>query len=197
MTPGARIAAAIEILDQVGAGTPVEQALTRWARGSRYAGSKDRAAVLAFQQETADLARAVTGAGTASGEMRNKLAHLKVAAEALSTPNDAQRTTIQQIERLLDEVDVAMFGDRSVASRNEPVPFSIAQRVGTIRGWGWSHQSPVTGSDKTALEIAKSDFTTALASLRDIERRIEALERDLGSKGAPYTPGSGVPTWPN
>ncbi|MEO0503389.1 MAG: RsmB/NOP family class I SAM-dependent RNA methyltransferase, partial [Pseudomonadota bacterium] len=45
MTPGARVAAAIEILDQVGAGTPVEQALTRWARGSRYAGSKDRAAV--------------------------------------------------------------------------------------------------------------------------------------------------------
>ncbi|MEO1365008.1 MAG: RsmB/NOP family class I SAM-dependent RNA methyltransferase, partial [Pseudomonadota bacterium] len=45
MTPGARVAAAIEVLDHVGTGTPVEQALTRWARSSRYAGSKDRAAV--------------------------------------------------------------------------------------------------------------------------------------------------------
>ncbi|WP_187430635.1 Ribosomal RNA small subunit methyltransferase B [Roseobacter fucihabitans] len=45
MTPGARVAAAIEILDVIGAGTPAEQALTRWARASRYAGSKDRAAV--------------------------------------------------------------------------------------------------------------------------------------------------------
>jgi 16S rRNA (cytosine967-C5)-methyltransferase len=27
------------------AGMPAEQALTRWARGARYAGSKDRAAV--------------------------------------------------------------------------------------------------------------------------------------------------------
>ena len=45
MTPGARVAAAIEILDQVQDGMPVEQGLTRWARRSRFAGSKDRAAV--------------------------------------------------------------------------------------------------------------------------------------------------------
>lgn len=45
MTPGARIAAAIEILDQVQDGHPAEQALTRWARSSRFAGSGDRAAI--------------------------------------------------------------------------------------------------------------------------------------------------------
>lgn len=45
MTPGARVAAAIEILDIIRTGTPAEAALTRWARGSRFAGSKDRAAV--------------------------------------------------------------------------------------------------------------------------------------------------------
>lgn len=45
MTPGARIAAAIEILDGIVDGQPAEAALTRWARGSRFAGSGDRAAV--------------------------------------------------------------------------------------------------------------------------------------------------------
>lgn len=45
MTPGARIAAAAGILDAVLAGQPAEQALLRWSRGSRFAGSKDRAAV--------------------------------------------------------------------------------------------------------------------------------------------------------
>lgn len=45
MTPAARIAAAITILDSYVAGQPAEQALTNWARASRYAGSKDRAAV--------------------------------------------------------------------------------------------------------------------------------------------------------
>ncbi|MBZ8119485.1 RsmB/NOP family class I SAM-dependent RNA methyltransferase [Roseovarius sp. LXJ103] len=45
MTPGARVAAAAEILDRITEGTPAEKALTGWARGARYAGSKDRAAV--------------------------------------------------------------------------------------------------------------------------------------------------------
>ncbi|MGB7318571.1 MAG: RsmB/NOP family class I SAM-dependent RNA methyltransferase [Planktotalea sp.] len=45
MTPGARVQAAIECLDDIFAGTPAEKTLTGWARRSRFAGSKDRAAV--------------------------------------------------------------------------------------------------------------------------------------------------------
>lgn len=45
MTPAARLQAAIEILDDIATGKAAEQALTGWARRSRYAGSKDRAAV--------------------------------------------------------------------------------------------------------------------------------------------------------
>ncbi|WP_114964418.1 RsmB/NOP family class I SAM-dependent RNA methyltransferase [Alkalilacustris brevis] len=45
MTPAARLQAAIEVLDRITAGAPTEQALLNWARSSRFAGSKDRAAV--------------------------------------------------------------------------------------------------------------------------------------------------------
>lgn len=45
MTPGARIAAAIGVLDRILAGEPAEKALLNWSRGSRYAGSGDRSAV--------------------------------------------------------------------------------------------------------------------------------------------------------
>ena len=45
MTPGARVAAAIGVIDAVLAGAPAERALIAWARGARYAGSGDRAAV--------------------------------------------------------------------------------------------------------------------------------------------------------
>lgn len=45
MTPGARVAAAISVLDDVVGGMPAEQALLRWARASRFAGSGDRAAI--------------------------------------------------------------------------------------------------------------------------------------------------------
>lgn len=45
MTPAARVAAAIEILDGWLAGEAVERLLTSWARANRCAGSKDRAAI--------------------------------------------------------------------------------------------------------------------------------------------------------
>jgi 16S rRNA (cytosine967-C5)-methyltransferase len=45
MRPAARLAAAMEILDAILAGEAAERALLRWARASRFAGSKDRAAV--------------------------------------------------------------------------------------------------------------------------------------------------------
>ncbi len=45
MTPNARYAAAIDVLDRILGGEPAEKTLTNWARSNRYAGSKDRAGV--------------------------------------------------------------------------------------------------------------------------------------------------------
>ncbi|SLN35347.1 Ribosomal RNA small subunit methyltransferase B [Roseovarius albus] len=45
MTPAARVQTAIELLDEIQAGAPAEKVLTGWARRSRFAGSKDRAAI--------------------------------------------------------------------------------------------------------------------------------------------------------
>jgi len=70
MTPTARLSAAIALLDQILAGDPAERALTRWARASRFAGSKDRAAVrdivfdvLRRKRSLAHLGGAMTGRG--------------------------------------------------------------------------------------------------------------------------------------
>lgn len=65
MTPAARAAAAIAILDEIRAGTPAEAALTRWARASRFAGSGDRAALrdLVFDTLRRRRSRAALGGG--------------------------------------------------------------------------------------------------------------------------------------
>lgn len=77
MTPAARIAAAIEILDQHLAGTPAEKALTAWARRARFAGSKDRAAIrdhvfdaLRRKRSLAALGGAMTGRGLMLGALK-------------------------------------------------------------------------------------------------------------------------------
>ena len=77
MTPGARLAAAIELLDRILAGRPAEQALTGWARASRFAGSGDRAAIrdhvftaLRCRRSHAALGGAETGRGLILGALR-------------------------------------------------------------------------------------------------------------------------------
>ena len=52
MTPAARAAAAIEVLDAYRAGQPAEQVLTTWGRKNRFAGSGDRAAIRDIVFET-------------------------------------------------------------------------------------------------------------------------------------------------
>lgn len=77
MTPSARVAAAIDILDRVLAGQPAEQALITWARRNRYAGSGDRHAVrdLVFdaircKMSYAGLGHGLTGRGLMIGRLR-------------------------------------------------------------------------------------------------------------------------------
>lgn len=77
MTPGARLSAAIAVLDRVLAGEPAEKALTNWGRASRYAGSGDRAAVrdlvfdaLRRRGSAAAMGGGLTGRGLVLGRMR-------------------------------------------------------------------------------------------------------------------------------
>lgn len=77
MTPAARVQAAIDILDRILGGEPAERALTRWARASRFAGSKDRAAIrdhvfdaLRRRESYAWLGGARTGRGLMLGAAR-------------------------------------------------------------------------------------------------------------------------------
>lgn len=79
MTPAARIQTAIGILDQIAEGVPAEKALTNWSRSSRYAGSKDRAAVrdhvfdvLRRWRSTAIDGGAETGRGRMIGLLRQR-----------------------------------------------------------------------------------------------------------------------------
>lgn len=78
MTPGARASAAIEVLDRVLTGAPVEQVLTSWARAARYAGSSDRAELrdIVFQclrrrASCAALGGGLTGRGLFLGFVRS------------------------------------------------------------------------------------------------------------------------------
>ncbi|MCX7299967.1 MAG: RsmB/NOP family class I SAM-dependent RNA methyltransferase [Rhodobacterales bacterium] len=78
MTPGARVAAAIEVLDRILAGEPAEKVLTQWGRDNRFAGSGDRVAIrdhvfdaLRRRRSYAAAGGAETGRGIMIGALRS------------------------------------------------------------------------------------------------------------------------------
>ena len=77
MTPAARLSAAIAVLDRILAGAAVEQTLTNWGRGNRFAGSGDRHAIrdlvfdaLRCKRSYAALGGGLTGRGLVLGGVR-------------------------------------------------------------------------------------------------------------------------------
>jgi len=117
MTPAARVQSSIEILDTVLSGMATEQALTRWARANRFAGSKDRAAVrdLVFsaircRASFAFLGGSETGRGLMIGSLIAENANidemfcgLGYAPEPLT---DDERSTLKSPEDVPDDIAV-------------------------------------------------------------------------------------------
>jgi len=88
MTPAARLSAAMALLDRILAAQSAETALIAWARGARYAGSGDRAAVrdlvfdaLRKMRSFAALGGGLSGRGLVLGGLRAQgLSEVQIAA---------------------------------------------------------------------------------------------------------------------
>ena len=155
----------------------------------------DRPALLAFQQKTARLQRAVAGASELVGEAKSEVAAIKKAL--LSTPKAtgdlADRASA--IEVTLRDLAVKLDGDRVLASHNEPTPPSIGGRVGGIVETQWTTSSAPTQTSLDAYRIAGEEFTEVLAKLKQtVEHDLADLRAKAESAGAPWTPGR-VPVW--
>jgi len=151
--------------------------------------SEDPEAVLAFKQRAAELYRAVTGAAQRVSELQDRFAHLKAGIAATPRATEAEAAAARALEARLADVDTRLNGDSTVASRNEPVPWSIVQRASVVHQRLLQTRSDVPGLYRESLAIAAQQFESALADLQGLERDLEALERSLEELGMPWTPG--------
>jgi 16S rRNA (cytosine967-C5)-methyltransferase len=81
MTPSARYAAGIDILDTILAGNAAEKVLTNWARRNRFAGSGDRAAIRDLVFDVLRKKRSCAAAGGGETGRGLVLGHLRLAGE--------------------------------------------------------------------------------------------------------------------
>jgi hypothetical protein len=154
----------------------------------------DRADVLQFEMETAQLYRAVMGANRAAGEIETRIEHLMKAVEDTPSASVQQAASVRALNARMQELQVRLSGDRSLSGRAEPTPLSLTGRIRTIAGGSWDSQSAVTGNYRTSYEIAAKQFPPILAELKAISADLVSLETELEAEGAPWTPAR-LPDW--
>ncbi|NIZ62777.1 SAM-dependent methyltransferase [Sedimentitalea sp. CY04] len=167
MTPAARLQAAIEVLDQILDGDAAEKALSGWSRRSRYAGSKDRAAVrdhvftaLRCRRSHAALGGASTGRGLILGSLR----------EAGIDPKSMFNGVGYGPVELSDEEGLTLR-----------TPTSEAERL-DIPDWLWAEFSASLGDDAEATATAlrhRAPVHLRVNSKRStVDQAIEDLQED-------------------
>lgn len=137
----------------------------------------------------------MTGADRAVDEIQSRIDHLVKAISETPSATEQQATAVRQLNLRLQQLRVALNGDRTVTSRMEPAPMPITERVARIVGGSWESQSAVTGNFRQSYEIAAAQFPPVLAELKDLDSDLVQLENELEAEGAPWTPAR-LPDWP-
>jgi photosystem II stability/assembly factor-like uncharacterized protein len=151
--------------------------------------SSDPAAVQAFHRKAGELYRAVQGAAAHVAELDNRILHLKAAIPDTPRATEVDEQALRELAATLADIGVALNGDSTVSSRNEPVAWSVSRRAGIVYQWLLETRSSVPKMYEESYDVAASEFAAVLADLQVVSRDLDAFESRLESLGAPWTPG--------
>ncbi len=166
------------------------------ALGTGSLPAEDRAALLAFQRQTADLQRAVLGAASALGEANDRIDLLKVALKDAPGGDANLGDRLRELETQLADLSLELLGDRVARSHGLATGPSIYQRVDRVVFGHWvSSTSAPTDTHRQNYAIAAEAFGPLLDKLHElVGDELKAIEDELEAAGGPWTPGR-LPVW--
>ncbi|MCC5971725.1 MAG: RsmB/NOP family class I SAM-dependent RNA methyltransferase [Pararhodobacter sp.] len=174
MTPAARQAAAIEILDRVLAGQPAEQALTRWARASRFAGSGDREAVRDLVFRAIRQRRSVQALGGGARGRAMVLGMLR--ADGLMP----DWTGTQHSPAPLDEAEAALLAT--------PLPQLSRAEAGDCPDWLLPHFDAALGAEADAVLALMRDRAPVFLRVNVAQATLASVQSELAGEGVETRP---------
>lgn len=150
--------------------------------------TQDRQSLLAFQRQAADLYRRVSAAVGIAEESELRIDSLDLALLNTPVEGEALHRRLRDLRSGLAGINVLLVGDQTVRSRREAAPWSLQRRVDSLLG-NWRNQSPTTGTDLRAYEIASAEYDVVSDKIRQLENRLSEFESEMEEFGAPWTPG--------
>jgi hypothetical protein len=166
-------------------------------RGLGLAGvaEPDARASLDFERKVAALQRAVLGATSTVSDTQKRIDLLQKAVLDTPKADPSIAASLLALEDRLKNLGATLSGDPVRGRYQEPTDSSIVEMVGRIVEGQWTTSAAPTKTQRDAYAAASEAFTPALAELRKIvETDLKAIEQQMESAGAPWTPGR-VPNW--
>jgi hypothetical protein len=171
------------------------QEFTVFVEGQAAMSGPDRSALVEFQQRVARLQRAVSGAVETANQLKTRLGQIKRALHETPAAEAKLSDDAASIERRTNEILRALRGDIALRQRQEILPPSIVERVGTIVSDQRMSTSAPTQTQRDHYSAAAQEFEQTLSQLRAlIEGDLSKLEKAMEAAGAPWTPGR-IPDW--
>jgi len=159
--------------------------------------AEDRAALVAFQQQVAELIRKVQGTDNYAGELSGKIATMMQAVHQAPGASPELLARLYTLSLKVDDILFAFNGKQPKASREEnpPAPVSINERMGNIIYAFYGSTSAPTSTHRRSYDIVMDEFTPIHAQLKQIGQvDLPAIEAEMEKAGVPYTPGR-LPQW--
>lgn len=168
------------------------QAFTVKSLGNATLPLEDQQAYLDFCKKINDMRKTVSALSGIYGELDSRLSDIKTALEDTPTPPAGLYRKVTGLQAQLHETGITLNGDPSLARREFETATSLSGRVGGLEGNMWSTTSTPPQAYRDEYAIAARQIKPILDALKSIDAEINVVEKVLGSKGAPYTPGR----WP-
>lgn len=157
----------------------------------------DRAALVAFQQQVAELIRKVQGTDNFAEELSEKITTMIQAVHQSPGASPELEVKLMTMAQKVNEILYAFNGKQPKASREEnpPAPVSINERLGNIIFAFFGSTSAPTNTHRRSFDIILEEFPPLYAKLKQIsEVEVPAIEMEMEKAGVPYTPGR-LPNW--
>ena len=178
-----------------GAVTPLQGSQTIEVLAEGPATREDRVAMAEFQEKLAKLQKALTATTQTATEAGTRLNAIRRAIDATPSLSLKLREDCIRLERQLNEINMALNGDRVWRATNEGVPASISEHVQSAAGPTRGTTGRPTRTAMEQYQIASDLLAAEIPKVRKlVETDIKALEKQLDAAGAPPTPGR-LPDW--
>lgn len=148
--------------------------------------AKDFASNIVFLKDAVETAKQFNIVTGKFNGFKKRLDNIETAVRDM--PGDGKKIleNAYQINKRLVDINKALYGDRTRASREFETKSSISDRInGAIYGV-WNTTSDIPKSNIDSFEIGKKQFEKLVPIIKEVDNLIKNLEDEVESKGGPY-----------